>query len=127
MAICALTLSILSGCGSTKNDTQTSEEVNFETPSYEGHYTDADENTIEFTSTPTGIYNVEIGIVGLTSFSGEGNIMDGAVEFSVKDPNDGDVYGIFYPDNGEYALNFTQSDWELLESNTIFSGFTPDK
>ncbi|MCQ2448450.1 MAG: hypothetical protein MJ073_06015, partial [Oscillibacter sp.] len=63
----------------------------------------------------------------LASFEGQGNIMDGAVEFTVKDPNGNDMSGIFYPTEYEdvYNLTFTESTWSLLESGTTIENFVP--
>lgn len=59
-----------------------------------------------------------------------GSMMDGAVEFVTEDPNGEVMYGIFYPDEKPsedaeqtFTLKFTESSWDLLETDTEFPLF----
>lgn len=98
---------------------------------YTGHYLNGQDDSVcssvRMTQTEPGTYDVQIDIYRLASFEGQGNIMDGAVEFTVKDPNGNDMCGIFYPTEYEdvYNLTFTESTWSLLESGTTIENFVP--
>ena len=83
----------------------------------------ADNNTVQFSLNEQGGYDVVVGIYRLTTLEGKGNIMDGAVELALIDPNGGEMYGIFYPDGESYTLKITQSTWQLLPAETAFEGF----
>lgn len=100
-----------------------------ETPDYTGEYTNENGDTVSLIKNEDNTYAITIGITRLTTFEGTGNIMDGAVEFIVTDPNGGEVDGIFYPaaEGDTYEVNFTVSNWELLEAGSIFTGFTAAK
>lgn len=92
---------------------------------YTGSYTDADFDTVEMVKNEDNTYSVKIGITRLAEFEGTGNIEDGAVYFTVTDPNGGDVVGVFHPaENDTFTLKFIQSTWNLLEEGTTFEGFT---
>lgn len=93
----------------------------------EGHYANENGDSVDLVYAGMNNYEVEIGIVGLSTFTGEGRTLDGGVEFTVKDPNEGDLFGIFFPaEDGSFSVTFTQSDWDLLESNTTITGFAAE-
>ena len=83
----------------------------------------ADNNTVQLDLNGQGGYDAVIGLYRLTTMEGKGNIMDGAVELELTDPNGGTMYAIFYPDGESYTLKITQSTWQLLPAETVFEGF----
>ena len=71
-----------------------------------------------------GTFAVEISLFRLALLTGVGSLMDGALELALEDPNGNAMYGVFYPEgDGAYSLLISQSDWDLLESGTVFPGF----
>lgn len=91
---------------------------------YTGSYTTEEGSTAEVVSTEEG-YDVSFGLFRLAQLDGTGTNMDGAMEVELKDPNEGEMYGVFYPaEDGTFTLNITQSQWDLLEAGTEFTGFT---
>ena len=79
---------------------------------------------VTFTENEDHSYDVVIGIFRLAELTGTGNWMDGAVELNLTDPSGEIMYGIFYPEeDGSYTLMITESNWDLLESQTKFKGF----
>lgn len=73
-------------------------------------------------------YDVTIGICRLANFEGKGEARDGAVHFELTDPNGGKVAGYFFKSpakEGTFEVTFAESSWDLLESGSSFTGFTP--
>lgn len=105
--------------GNADGDDEAAEPVDFS-----GSYTTEEGSTAEVTSTENG-YDVTFGLYRLAQLEGTGTNMDGAMEVELKDPNDGDMYGVFFPaEDGTCTLTITQSQWSLIEDGTEFTGFT---
>lgn len=91
-----------------------------ESPSHDldGSYRSASGNTVSLRSTD-GRVSCEVGIVGLTTFSGHGYYSDGMAFLTLLAPDGTEVYTTF---DGR-TLTVFASDWDLLEEGTTFGGF----
>lgn len=94
---------------------------------YEGTYTNPNGDTVVFVRNEDGTYSIEISILRLCLLEGEANDVDGSAEFSVTDPADGYMTGVYYinPDN-TYTVMFTEADWEYIKTGDTFEGFIRD-
>lgn len=93
----------------------------------EGHYENADFDTVDVEYTDTDAYKVTIGLYRLSTFEGEGVWEEGSLKFTVQAPDGTDIDGRFFPsvDTEGFSLCFTDSQWGLLESGSTFEGFLP--
>lgn len=97
-----------------------------EAEDYSGTFeTEDGQAKIEMTSTGKNQYDVKFDVVRLCSMEGEGNWVDGGIEVCLTDPNNNKMYGVFFPETETpfYTLRITQSEWNLIESQTDFTGF----
>lgn len=72
-----------------------------------------------------GVYDVQLSIFRLATFSGTGTAKDDKVEMTLTDPEGGEIKAIFYPEgDGTYSVKISLSTWMLLPTETVFAGFT---
>ena len=95
----------------------------------EGHYENDNFDTVDLVcGEEEGTYDVSIGLYRLASLEGEGVWEEGCVMITIEAPDgESTISGRFFPEvEGEgYSLCFTDSQWELLESGSLFEGFVP--
>lgn len=98
------------------------------TVDYAGTYRDGDasdsSNEVVIVKKDGG-YDVTVSIFRLAEFDGVGYNEDGAVYFVLQDPNGKEMTAVFFPaEDDSYILRFMQSEWDLLEAETDFAGFS---
>ncbi len=93
----------------------------------EGHYEDGDSNTVDVEYAGMNSYDITIGLYRLAELEGEGRWEEGSLKFTATAPDGSSIDGRFFPceDGDCFSLCFTDSQWSLLESGTLFEGFLP--
>lgn len=98
-----------------------------EYPDLDGTWKNADGHTVEFIPTGDHNYDVNVSIIRLTQFQGHGKQDVLSMAMELGDPNDGTIYAEFYQNqDGTGTLVITESDWNLLENMTTFTGFVKE-
>lgn len=100
-------------------------EIPTEYPDLEGTWVDADGNTVELVESGMHRFDATVRIVRLAEFTGYGELDTICMDLKLEDPNDDPLYAEFYvAQDGTCTLIFSESTWELLDSETQFTGFT---
>lgn len=115
----------------TQDDGEVPEDMMFPTvDDYQGFYVDGDVmdgcNTFSvFEGDGNNAYTVDFSVFRLCDMEGVANWLDGALEIQFVDPSGEDMYAVFFPaEDDTFTMRITQSNWDYIESNTDFTGFT---
>lgn len=102
-------------------------EMPTEYPDLDGTWKNADGHTVELIPTGDHNYDVNVSIVRLSQFPGHGELSLVSMSMELEDPNGGTIYAEFYQnDDGTGTLVISESQWNLLENKTTFTGFVKE-
>lgn len=95
-------------------------------PDLSGMWENEDSHRVILTSVDgSDRYDAVVSIVRLTQFEGTGKLDPVHMELTLEGPGEGTVHAEFHAEeDGTYTLHITDSQWSLLESETVFTGFT---